>query len=202
MSGITNSTLFFGGSFDPPHLGHMNLLAHAIAAVQPQRVLVVPSGTAPHKAASATPAPLRMEMCRCFQPLHPALVVSDMEVCREGKSYTYDSLEALRAQHPETPLFLALGGDMLASFTQWYRWRDVLALATLVAAGRGTETEEALQTAAEGLRQAGGHVVWAPGEVLVVSSTQVRAAVKRGDGISTLVPPLVEAIIRREGLYR
>ena len=79
--------LLFGGTFDPPHNGHVHLLQNAIAAVRPDRVVVMPAGTPPHKAASATPARWRLEMCRCFLPLHENLVVSDWEIKRAGKSY-------------------------------------------------------------------------------------------------------------------
>ena len=69
--------LLFGGTFDPPHKGHIRLLQSAIDAVQPDKVVVMPAGIPPHKAASATPASLRLTMCQCFVPLHPDLTVSD-----------------------------------------------------------------------------------------------------------------------------
>ena len=70
-------TLLYGGTFDPPHNGHMNNLRAALALVQPDRALVMPAGTPPHKHASATPAELRLQMCACFTALSPAVQVSD-----------------------------------------------------------------------------------------------------------------------------
>ena len=91
-------TLLYGGTFDPPHNGHMNNLRAALALVQPDRALVMPAGTPPHKHASATPAELRLQMCACFTALSPAVQVSDWEIRRGGRSYTVHTLEWLRSQ--------------------------------------------------------------------------------------------------------
>lgn len=193
--------LVFGGSFDPPHIGHMNLLQNAIAAVEPNGVLVIPSGMAPHKKASETPWELRAAMCRCFEPLFDGLVVSDVERRRTGKSYTYDTLRALEEMLPGRKWYLCIGGDMLESFPEWYRWRDVLAMATLVATGRVPEEGAALEAAADMLRRAGGRVVFADGPVVPAASADIRAAVARGEDVSALLPPGVEQIMRENRLY-
>ena len=91
-------TLLYGGTFDPPHNGHMNNLRAALALVQPDRALVMPAGTPPHKHASATPAELRLQMCACFTALSPAVQVSDWEIRQGGRSYTVHTLEWLRGQ--------------------------------------------------------------------------------------------------------
>lgn len=91
-------TLLYGGTFDPPHNGHMNNLRAALALVQPDRALVMPAGTPPHKHASATPAELRLQMCACFTALSPAVQVSDWEIRQGGRSYTVHTLEWLRAK--------------------------------------------------------------------------------------------------------
>ena len=119
-------TLLYGGTFDPPHNGHMNNLRAALALVQPNRALVMPAGTPPHKHASATPAELRLQMCACFTALSPAVQVSDWEIRRGGRSYTVHTLEWLRGQDPDGALYLCVGSDMLLSFDGWHRWEDVL----------------------------------------------------------------------------
>ena len=91
-------TLLYGGTFDPPHNGHMNNLRAALALVQPDCALVMPAGTPPHKHASATPAELRLQMCACFAALSPAVQVSDWEIRRGGRSYTVHTLEWLRGR--------------------------------------------------------------------------------------------------------
>jgi nicotinate-nucleotide adenylyltransferase len=197
-------TLLFGGCFDPPHLGHMKLLENAIGAVRPDRVLVIPAGLPPHKHPGAAPGALRLAMCRCFCPLHSALEVSGLEVERPGKSYTWDTLAALRAEAPADDFYLTVGGDMLRGFAEWRYWRRLLEAATLVAGGRGEDG--GLQAAAEALRREGGRVVWAEGPVVPVASSAVRAAIAAG-GIRAeregyvFVPPPADAIVRAHRLY-
>ena len=123
--------LLYGGTFDPPHNGHMNNLRAALALVQPDRALVMPAGTPPHKHASATPAELRLQMCACFTALSPAVQVSDWEIRRGGRSYTVHTLEWLRGQDPDGALYLCVGSDMLLTFQEWYRWQDMLKMAAL-----------------------------------------------------------------------
>ncbi|MDL2327739.1 nicotinate (nicotinamide) nucleotide adenylyltransferase [Ruminococcaceae bacterium OttesenSCG-928-A11] len=200
--GIAPKTLVFGGSFDPPHTGHMNLLANGIEAIAPHRVVVVPAGAPPHKAALHTPAALRLEMCTCFRPLFEGLEVSEMELARPGKSYTWDTLNALRQAAPGDDFHLLVGGDMLEGFTGWHRWRDLLAMATVVAGSRHPDEMPALKAAARRLREAGGRVVLAEGPVLQVSSSGLRAALARGDEAAfALIPPPAGAIVRENRLY-
>ena len=150
-----NETLLYGGTFDPPHNGHMNNLRAALALVQPDRALVMPAGTPPHKHASATPAELRLQMCACFTALSPAVQVSDWEIRRGGRSYTVHTLEWLRGQDPDGALYLCVGSDMLLTFQKWYRWQDMLKMAALVVESRTGTDEAALHAAAAELKKAG-----------------------------------------------
>ncbi|MGD9559115.1 MAG: nicotinate (nicotinamide) nucleotide adenylyltransferase [Oscillospiraceae bacterium] len=193
--------LLFGGSFDPPHQGHVNLLQNAIAAVRPARVLVIPSGTAPHKRASETPAALRAQMCACFEPLFPALKVSAIEMERGGRSYTVDTVQALRTQWPTAQFYLSIGGDMLLSFTTWHRYRALLDLATLVVQARTGAEQAALDKAAKALAQQGGRVLMAPGPVVPASSSAIRSALAAGRDVWALIPPAAAAVIRAHHLY-
>ena len=142
-------TLLYGGTFDPPHNGHMNNLRAALALVQPDRALVMPAGTPPHKHASATPAELRLQMCACFTALSPAVQVSDWEIRRGGRSYTVHTLEWLRSQDPDGALYLCVGSDMLLTFQKWHRWQDMLKMAALVVESRTGTDEAALHAACD-----------------------------------------------------
>ncbi len=200
MSSAAARVLLFGGTFDPPHIGHMALLQNAIGAVRPGEVLVIPTGEAPHKQASDTPARLRLAMCACFLPLHPALRISTIETARKGKSYTSDTLRRLRAGYPGAALYLCVGGDMLRSFTRWHQWREILRHAALVVDGREDTAADA--EAAAALRGAGGQVLFAPGAVPRVSSSGLRQAARAGEDISRWVPPPAYGIVLENGLYR
>ncbi len=194
-------TLIFGGTFDPPHIGHMALLQNAIAAVAPGRVLVIPAGLPPHKQAAATPAPLRLAMCACFFPLFEGLEISDMEILRGGKSYTLDTLRILQKQRPEDEYYLSVGGDMLCSFTAWHCYRQLLQCVTLVVQAR-QEAQEELEKAAALLAAEGGRFVWAKGETPPVSSSEIRQMLAAGQNVQGLIPPPAYGIVMEHGLYQ
>lgn len=194
--------LLYGGTFDPPHNGHMALLKASCEAVRPDLVLVTPTGTPPHKEGGETPAALRLEMCRCFLSVWPGVQLDDAEIIRGGKSYTIDTVEAVKARFPQAALYLCVGSDMLLTFHEWRRYRDLLALATLVVHSRRPGDGDALHAAAGRLAAEGGRVLFTGGEVLALSSSELRAGLQAGEDIAALVPPQVLAVIRREGLYQ
>lgn len=194
--------LLFGGTFDPPHLGHLHNLRAAIAAVQPDKAIVMPAGTPPHKAAAAAPAALRLAMCACFGALDPRVTVSDWEIQRGGASYTVETLEMLAKACPGAQLYLAVGSDMLRTFQKWYRWQDILRLAALVVQSRAPGDGDALRTAARALEQAGGQVLFTGQAPLACASSDLRAALAAGDPSAwQWMAPQTAAVIRQNGLY-
>lgn len=194
--------LLYGGTFDPPHLGHLNNLRAAMAAVRPDRVVVMPAGTPPHKAASATPARHRLAMCRCFAALGPSVTVSRWEIDQGGRSYTVRTLEMLRAAWPGAQLYLAVGSDMLLSFRQWRDWRRILQLAALVVESRQAGDEPALQAMARSLAADGGQVLFAQAPAFVCASSDLRACLAAGDAAALdLLPASVADHIKKYDLY-
>lgn len=186
----------FGGTFDPPHLGHLIVAQDACVALGLDRVLFVPARLPPHKRArDVAPAPLRLEMVRAAVAGDDRFDVGDLEVRRSGPSYTVDTLRELKqgAAGRETELFFMMGVDQFRVFDTWRDPDEIAALATLVVLSRGGAEEVA--TAAD-----------VDYETLAVtridvSSTDVRRRVRRGRPIRYLVPDPVEELIRREGLY-
>ncbi|MDD4850730.1 MAG: nicotinate (nicotinamide) nucleotide adenylyltransferase [Gemmiger sp.] len=193
--------LLYGGTFDPPHNGHMNNLKAAMAAVQPGHVVVMPAGIPPHKAASATPAEYRLAMCRCFAALGAEVEVSDWEIRQGGRSYTVDTLAMLKKQWPGAHLYLAIGSDMLLGFTKWRRWQDILRLATLVVQSRQPGDAPTLKAAAKALRRAGGHIRFAGAAPYPCASHELRAGRYTPAQRQKLLPPPVPEIIEKYNLY-
>ncbi|MDL2216020.1 nicotinate (nicotinamide) nucleotide adenylyltransferase [Ruminococcaceae bacterium OttesenSCG-928-N02] len=194
--------LLFGGTFDPPHNGHVSLLRACIGAASPSQVVVMPAGAPPHKTFYGTPAPLRVQMCEAaFTPCFENLTVSELEIKRAGKSYTADTVESLLEDNPGAQLFLCVGGDMLASFTKWNRYEQLLQRVTLVAHPREAGEQEAFCAAVVALQAQGGRVLVCEGPLVQISSTQVRAARARGNSLKGLVPPAVLEIITKNNLY-
>jgi nicotinate-nucleotide adenylyltransferase len=176
----------FGGRFDPPHAGHVAVAGAAMRQLRLDRLLVVPSRLPPHRDAGTTPPELRYAMAVAAFPGPSRVEVSRIELDRDGPDYTVDTLEALA---PQGRLFLVVGADH-ADLPGWRRPERVRELATIVVAPRpGTEPP-------------GPDVVALQMEPVDLASTEIRAAVGRGEDLGELVPDAVAELIAAEGLYR
>ena len=115
-------TAIYGGSFNPPHLGHVRAAAAVMEKLGPDRLLIIPTNIPPHKEmAQGSPSPeQRMELCRLAFGDIPGAELSDMEIKREGRSYSADTVGSLREMYPQDELYLVMGSDMFLSFCQWY----------------------------------------------------------------------------------
>ena len=192
--------LLFGGTFDPPHIGHMNLLRGAMQAVQPDLTIVMPAGVPPHKAASMTPGMWRYEMCACFLALEKEcggrIEISDWEIHRQGRNYTIDTVTMLEQKYPGAELYLSVGSDMLLTFTEWRR-RPELQKATLVVESRCEGDIGALHRAARALSAEGGRIVFSQAKALPMASSDIRA----GKAPAGALPPETEQIAGKYHLY-
>lgn len=203
--------LLYGGTFDPPHNGHLNNLRAAAARVQPDKVVVMPAGLSPFKQKTSAPGALRLEMCSCFHALEegmdaiPQLEVSGWEIeqaAAGNRNYTVLTVEKLARENPGAQLYLAIGSDMLLSFDGWHRWQDILKLAHLVVTSRNIGDDPVLHEKAKRLDAAGARILFAPVEALPMASSDLRARLAAGDRCENELPPLVRRVIQREGLYR
>ncbi len=188
----------FGGSFDPPHQGHLALAEWARIELGLQQVVFVPAGTPPHKrAAGLTPVHHRVAMTRLAVRGNAAFTVSTIEARRAGPSYTANTLVALAAVWPQATLHLLMGADMYATFDQWRDPAAIAARAVLVVAGRpGSGRRTVSREAKRGLG-----VVWLTNPGLEVSSSALRDRVAKGLGARYLLPEAVERYIDRHRLY-
>jgi nicotinate-nucleotide adenylyltransferase len=188
----------FGGTFDPPHVGHLALAEWAREELKLDRVLFVPTGTPPHKRAARTGAAHRLAMTRRAIRGNSAFTVSTMEVRREGPSFTADTVAAVARAHPGAELWLLLGADMYATFDSWVRPGEIAALAALAVAPRpGAEAPRASRAAARGRG-----VRWLTNPALEVSSSAVRERARRGASLRYLVPDAVARYLATHRLYR
>ena len=192
----------FGGTFNPIHLGHQNLMKNAMEELWLDELLLIPTYIPPHKVAKdLATGEDRMAMCRIAAGEDARITVSDIELQRGGSSYTYLTLRQLHRLYPNSHFFLIVGGDMLLSFDRWKRWRDILRMATLCAAPREEDEHDDL------VRESGRYAVIGQGcivmdaPVVEVSSTQIRLALKEGESASHLLHPGVEEYCREHRLY-
>lgn len=192
-----------GGSFNPPHIGHIRAAVNAANALGLDRVLMIPARDVPHKQLAACgPTPeQRLEMLKIAVADDPLLEVSPVELFREGTSYTCDTVAELRTQYPDAELTLLLGSDMFRSFPSWKNAEDITREAGLAALSRGEKREEEIiRQGTEALRAKGVRVSVVHNPVTDISSTQLRRLLAFGCG-SEFLPAGVEDYIRRNGLY-
>lgn len=191
----------FGGSFNPIHNGHLYLAQTVHQQCGLDRMLLMPSGTAPHKSSDAyAPAADRLAMCRLAAEPYPWLEVSDYELTKPGKSYTVETLRYLHSCFPEDALFLLTGSDMLLSFDSWYCWQEILTLAGLLCVSRGTEPEDVLRQKAAELSSY-GQVTVVHAKPLPMSSSQIRHKIELCRKFSCYLPENVVQYIMLHRLY-
>lgn len=183
-----------GGTFDPPHVGHLMVAADAFAALRLDRLLLIPSAAPPHKRGRVcASAEQRLAMVRAAVASDPRFQVDDLELRRPGASYSVDTLRALSARHADAELFFIIGVDQLREFESWREPEEVARLARLVVMARG----------GEGAPPAGRFQAQpVPVTRIDLSATELRERVQRGQSIRYFVPDPVIEIIEREGLYK
>lgn len=199
----------YGGTFNPPHLGHLTAARAVFELLKLDKLLLVPAGLPPHKAlpAGSPTAEQRLEMTRLAAEqlgLGDRVQVLDLELRRQGKSYTADTLSQITELYPEAELWLLMGTDMFLTLQTWHEPEAIFALAGIAAFGRTEEdTEELFSVQREYLYRtypdARIFTLTIPG-VVDISSTELREQLSADRG-ANLLAPAVYGYILREGLY-
>ena len=192
----------YGGTFNPPHTGHISAAAQAIDTLGLDRLLLIPDRIAPHKVIPEnSPSPdQRLHMLRLAAD-HPKMEVCDLELRREGPSYTFETVQQLRKAHPNAKLYLLMGTDMFLSFLSWRNPERIWKEATLAVLCRGDKGEKAAIAAQrEVMESRGAQVVTVDNRVTAISSTQLRRLLAFGCADEFLAPAVAD-YIRQQGLY-
>lgn len=187
----------FGGTFNPPHLGHIEAAKCALKDGSLDRLILVPANLPPHK---MLPSGSASNEQRLFMTHLAAkeigCEVSDIELRRKGKSYTKDTIAHLSVMYPDDELFFIMGSDMLKTFESWYCPKEILKHCALLALCRDESERQAMEGYAESIRRnLGGRVTIIKNEVLKVSSTDIRSMKSR------LLPKSIADYITENGLY-
>jgi nicotinate-nucleotide adenylyltransferase len=191
-----------GGTFNPPHLGHLVCAQEAWVQLGLDRVLFVPVHDPPHKAIEADPGvEHRVELCRRAVAGDERLAVSRVEADVDGPSFTVDTLRRLHEKQPEDDLTFIVGGDMAHSLPQWREPEAILSLAKLGVAERDGLRREELAGRLAALGGAADRVHFFEMPRIDVSSTLIRSRVATGRPIRYLVPDGVAEYIAEAGLY-
>ncbi len=193
----------FGGTFDPIHQGHIEMALRLADQLDLDSVILMPTFVPPHKIrATMAATEHRLAMCRLAAQPYSRLQVSDLELQREGASFTVDTLSALCEQYPDTRWHLITGADMFTTLRTWHRFEDIACMAVLCTVPRSGTDTACLQAYAAAMEADGIRCYVDDAPVLDVSSTEIRRRIVSGADLDGLVPPAVESYIRNQGLYR
>ena len=192
----------YGGTYSPPHIGHLRAAEYAIEALKLDRLLLIPTGVSPHKRMSAgATSEDRLQMLRLSAAGIEKAEVSDIELKREGRSYTVDTLGTIRAENPGAELVLLMGTDMFFSFMTWREPEKIMELATLAVFCRGEKGEAAKIGAQKtALETLGAKIELVKNPVTAISSTDLRRMLVFGCADPFLMPGVGD-YIREKGLY-
>ncbi|MEX1275126.1 MAG: nicotinate-nucleotide adenylyltransferase [Bacteroidota bacterium] len=186
----------FGGSFDPPHIGHCVIAATAAEQLRLDKVIFVPAYIPPHKKhRSTSTARHRLAMTRLALRGDERFACSDLEVRRKGVSYTVDTLRSMKQRYSDAELFLIIGGDSLAMFPSWREPENIVRLARLAVYVRPDFPSKIKW---KGFK----HIDHVVGPLLEISSSTIRGMVARGKSARYFVPDSVDRYIRSHKLYR
>lgn len=190
----------FGGSFDPPHIGHAALIQAAIAEIGLDQLRVIPTGHAWHKSRPLSPAHHRMAMAQLAFSSTPGVVVDSREIQRIGPSYSVDTLREISLQYPGAKLFLIMGEDQARALQTWHKWQDVLQLAIICVAGREDLTGTVPQFNAPESYESRFRRLQLP--AMPVSATEIRTLIAAHQRVGPLVFEPVARYIDDHHLYQ
>ena len=196
-----------GGTFDPIHLGHLIIAEQARDQYQLDRVLLIPSGHSyfkDNRSKKVQPAKVRLEMTKIAAGSYKPFEVSDIEVNRPGNTYSFETLEELKTQNPESELFFIVGADTICSMRTWREPQRIFDVCTVLAAMREDQVDpEDFKKETEALeRDFGARIYPVSIPNIGISSTQIRERAAFGKSVHYLVPDALESYIIETGIYK
>ena len=188
----------YGGTFNPPHAGHVKAAGDAVKALNIDKLLVIPTATPPHKELpeGSAPAEKRLEMAQIAFGEVDKAEVCDIELARGGRSYTVDTVAALKEQYPGDELWIIMGGDMFFGLTGWYKFETLLTQVGFAVADRADESEKLQEYAEHMRRELGAKVEFIPERPVEISSTELRRLLENAEGMDLLSPEVYAYIIK------
>ncbi|MBC2721106.1 nicotinate-nucleotide adenylyltransferase [Desulfosporosinus sp.] len=192
-----------GGTFDPIHYGHLVAAEMARGEFKLSKVLFIPTGTPPHKnRRDISAGEVRFEMVKRAIQDNPAFDISALEIEREGPSYTVETLRVLRRTWPEDELYFITGSDALLEIFSWREAEEIFKLIQFIGAARpGFDASDFFLKVQQEHPETQGKIHYLEVPALAISSTDIRARVRRGEPIRYLLPEPVRLYLEELGLY-
>ncbi len=195
-------TAIFGGTFNPIHFAHLEIIQNVLAMPMVEKVIVMPTATPPHKISDNLACDAdRFEMCKAALQGVKNVEVSDMEMLRGGRSYTYDTLRHIRSQRPTEKFALVCGGDMIVTFKEWYRYKDIIKNTDIIAIRRVGIDDTRFDEAVTDLINEGAVINVLKNYVIGISSTEIRKNIENDEYLLKYLPKTVLQYIRDNDLY-
>jgi nicotinate-nucleotide adenylyltransferase len=192
---VTANIGVFGGAFNPVHHGHLIAAQVTLETLNLDSIIFIPTGVPPHKKNPAVSAEMRLKMTSIAVENNPKFEVSEIEINRDGPSYTVDTLKTLNTRQPEANLHLLIGADELEEFKDWHCWQEIIKLARLAVINRpGYETKPVDPLLSEKINR-----VEIPN--IQISSSGLRNRVRAQRSIRYFVPEKVSLFIKENELY-
>lgn len=179
-----------GGTFNPPHIGHLIMANEALFTLGFDEVRLMPNAVAPHKEVAGADSAKRLEMTRLATAGYSDINVETFEIERGGVSFTVDTMQQLTEREPDAAFYFLIGGDMIEGLADWYRIDELLELVTFVGFRRPGYSENTAYP-----------VMLVDAPELKLSSTFLRERIASGGPVAHLIPNAVEQFIRKEHLY-
>lgn len=193
----------YGGSFNPVHTGHIQLAEYFVNELNLDKLLLVPGAKPPHKSdKEMISASHRYNMCTLATEGIKNIEVSDIEINRQGKSYTIDTLKQLSKIYKNTQLYLIMGADMFLTLHTWKEYREILKLAIVCAVPRDTDNVDALINYSKTLESEGLSCIISDKLMMNISSTVIRSNIRQNRDITGMVNDMVENYIYKNFLYK
>lgn len=186
----------FGGSFNPPHLGHLIIAETIRDQFELDQILWIPSGRPPHKPGKDLAAAVhRLQMTCLVTENNPFFAVSDMELLRDGYSYTIDTITALKRANKDNDYSLIIGSDSLDEISSWHQPEEIIKRVSILVYKR-SKTDRTT-----GMPPMGTNVCYADAPLIDISGTEIRTRIRLGRSIKYFVPDTVSAYIQAHNLY-
>lgn len=203
LNPVTRRIGIFGGTFDPPHIGHLILAAEARDQLHLDRVLWVVTPDPPHKTGrSITPLPIRLELIQAAVAGDAGFEISRVEIDRPSPQYSVDTVQILAQQNPGAELFYLMGGDSLRDLPTWMRPRQFLACLTGIGVMRRPQDFVDLPLLEQELPGITGKVFFVETPLLEIASSDIRDRIEQGRHFRYFLSPAVYALVEAKGLYR
>ncbi len=192
----------FGGTFNPIHNGHIEIINEVLSIPDVERVLVIPTKIPPHKTVNYIADETdRLAMCKLAVGKLANVEISDIELKRQGKSYTIDTLKTLKELFPQNDLAITIGADMVVTFDEWKDFKTIISSARIITFSRvGTDFSDYFDGISF-LRDHNADIYMVDRKISNISSSQIRDLLSNGNDASALIPDEVIKYIIEKNLY-